>query len=78
MALESGKKIKLLDEYIEFLKQELLFSMAESKPENITKHNIITIKRELDKAVQQKMRQCQIYYSTVSNNNNISLAAAGA
>ena len=73
MALESGRKIKLLDEYIEFLKQELLFSMAERKPENIMKYNVVTIKRELDKAIQQKMRLSQIYYSTI--NNGISLAA---
>ena len=36
MALESRDKIKVLEEYIEILKQDLLFSMAERKrkPEN--------------------------------------------
>lgn len=58
MALESRKKIKVLEEYIEVLKQDLLFSMAECKrkPENTMTHNIITTKQELDNAVQEKMR----------------------
>ena len=57
MSIESEEKIKLLDEHIAILKQDLLFLMAERKrnPESATTHNIITIKRELDKAVQQKM-----------------------
>ena len=57
MSLESEEQIKLLDEHIEILKQELLFLMAERirNPESATTHNIITIKQELDKAVQQKM-----------------------
>ena len=57
MSLESEEKIKLLDEHIAILKQDLLFLMAERKrnPGSATTHNIITIKRELDKAVQQKM-----------------------
>ncbi len=57
MSLESEEKIKLLDEYIEVLKHELFFLMAERKPENesASTHNVITIKRELDKAIQQKM-----------------------
>jgi len=78
MALESGKKIKVLDEYIVILKQELLFSMAERKrkPENSMTHDIITIKRELDKAVQEKMRLSQIYYGNV--NDSIALNAASA
>jgi hypothetical protein len=78
MALESGEKIKVLDEYIEILKQDLLFSMAERKrkPEDTMTHNIITIKRELDKAVQEKMRLSQIYYGNI--NNSIALTAASA
>jgi hypothetical protein len=78
MALESGKKIRVLDEYIVILKQELLFSMAERKrkPENSMTHDIITIKRELDKAVQEKMRLSQIYYGNV--NDSIALTAASA
>jgi hypothetical protein len=78
MALESGKKIKVLDEYIVILKQELLFSMAERKrkPENSMTHDIITIKRELDKAVQEKMRLSQIYYGNI--NDSIALTAASA
>ena len=69
MALESEEKIKVLDEYIEILKQDLLFSMAERKrkPENTMTHNIITIKQELDKAVQEKMELSQIHYSNINN-----------
>ena len=69
MALESGEKIKVLDEYIGILKQDLLFSMAERKrkPENTMTHNIITIKQELDKAVQEKMELSQIHYSNINN-----------
>jgi len=69
MALESEEKIKVLDEYMEFLKQDLIFSMAERKrkPENTMTHNIITIKQELDKAVQEKMELSQIHYSNINN-----------
>ena len=69
MALESEEKIKVLDEHIEILKQDLIFSMAESKrkPENTMTHDIITIKQELDKAVQEKMGQSQIHYSNINN-----------
>jgi hypothetical protein len=78
MALESHEKIKVLDEYIESLKQDLLFSMAERKrkPENNMTHNIITTKQELDNAVQEKMRLSQIYYGNV--NDSIALTAASA
>ena len=69
MALEPEEKIKVLDEYMEILKQDLIFLMAErkSKPENTMTHNIITIKQELDKAVQEKMGLSQIYYSNINN-----------
>ena len=52
MTLEFEEAIKVLEEHIEILKQNLLFLMAEYKPKNITQ--IITAKRELDKAVQEK------------------------
>jgi hypothetical protein len=69
MALESEEKIKVLDEYIGILKQDLLFSMAERKrkPENNMTHDIITTKQELDKAVQEKMELSQIHYSNFNN-----------
>ena len=69
MALESEEKIKVLDEYMEILKQDLIFSMAERKrkPENTMTHDIITIKQELDKAVQEKMELSQIHYSNINN-----------
>jgi hypothetical protein len=51
--------IKVLEEHIEILKQNLLFLMAEHKPENIPQ--IITVKRELDKSVQIKMKLSQVY-----------------
>ncbi len=78
MAPESGRKIKELDEYMEILKQDLLFLMAERKlkPENTNNHKIITIKRELDKAVQEKMRLNQIHYS--NTNNRIALTTAAS
>jgi preprotein translocase subunit SecE len=55
MTLEFEEAIKVLEEHIEILKQNLLFLMAEHKPENITQ--IITVKRELDKAVWEKRRE---------------------
>jgi hypothetical protein len=78
MTLEFGEAVKALEERIEILKQDLLFSMAERKrkPEDTMTHNIITIKRELDKAVQEKMRLSQIYYGNI--NNSIALTAASA
>jgi|GEM_PF-1546663 hypothetical protein len=78
MALELVEKIKVLEEYIEILKQDLLFSMAERKRkrENTMTHDIITTKQELDKAVQEKMRLSQIYYGNI--NNSIALTAASA
>ncbi len=73
MALESGEKIKLLDEYIGILKQDLLFLMAERKrkSENTRNHKIITIKQELDRVIKEKMRLSQICHSNI--NNRISL-----
>jgi hypothetical protein len=78
MALESGEKVKLLDEYMEILKQDLLFLMAECKrkPENTMTHKIITIKQELDRVVQEKMRLSPICHSNISN--RIALTAANA
>ena len=78
MALESGEKVKLLDEYMEILKQDLLFLMAECKrkPENTMTHKIITIKQELDRVVQEKMRLSPICHSNISS--KIALTAASA
>ena len=69
MALEAGEKIKLLDEYIEILKQDLLFLMAERKrePENTVTHKIVTLKQELDRVVQERMKQSKICHGKVSN-----------
>jgi D-hexose-6-phosphate mutarotase len=78
MALEAGEKIKLLDEYIEILKQDLLFLMAERKhkPETMVTHKIITIKQELDRVVQEKMRLSQICHSNISNRIALTTAAS--
>ena len=73
MSLEFGEAIKVIDEHIEILKQNLLFLMAERKPES-TITQIITIKKELDKAIQERMRLSQIYYS----HNNSSIVAVPA
>jgi hypothetical protein len=59
MALEFAEAIKALEDHIELLKQNLLFLMAERKPENMGQ--IIRVKRELDRAVQEKMKLSQIY-----------------
>ena len=74
MALEADEKVKLLDEYIEILKQDLLFLMAECKRKSqITlNHKIITTKQELDRVIKEKMRLSQICHSTI--NNRIALA----
>jgi hypothetical protein len=78
MALEAGEDIKLLEEYIEILRQDLLFLMAERKlkPENTVTPKIITIKQELDRLVQEKMRLSQICHSNI--NGSIALTAASA
>jgi hypothetical protein len=61
MTLEFGEAVKALDEEIAILKQNLLFLMAERKPESMMTQKIISIKRELDKAVQERMKLSQIY-----------------
>jgi hypothetical protein len=60
--------VKALDEHIEILKHDLLFSMSERKlkPEDASTHKIITTKRELDQAAQEKMRLNQIKYWNIS------------
>ena len=60
--------VKALDEHIEILKHDLLFSMSERKlkPENASTHKIITIKRELNKVAQEKMRLNQLKYGNIS------------
>lgn len=59
MALEFAEAVKVLEDHMELLKQNLLFLMAERKPENMGQ--IIRVKRELDRAVQEKMKLSQIY-----------------
>ena len=62
MTLEFEEAVRALDEHIAILKQNLIFLMAERKPESIMmSQKIITIKRELDKAVQERMKLSQIY-----------------
>jgi D-hexose-6-phosphate mutarotase len=77
MALEYGEKIKLLDEYIEILKHDLFFLMAERKrkrkSESIMTPQIITIKEELDRVVQEKMRLSQICHSNINNSMTLTV-----
>jgi hypothetical protein len=73
MTLEFEEAVKALHEHIEIMKQNLLFLMAERKPES-TIAQIITTKKELDKATQERMRLSQIYYS----HNSSSVVAAPA
>jgi hypothetical protein len=61
MALEFGEAVSVLDEHIEVLKQDLLFLMAERKSESVMIQKIITVKRQLDRAVQARMRLNQVY-----------------
>jgi hypothetical protein len=64
MTLEFEQAVKVLDEHIEILKLELLFLMAQRKPESaMMSQKIITIKRELDKAVEERMKLSQILLS---------------
>jgi hypothetical protein len=78
MTLEFGVSVKLLDEHIEILKQELLFAMAKRKPESTTRmsQEIITIKKELDKAVQERMRLSRIHRRQTSIRNVVAVPAA--
>jgi hypothetical protein len=71
MALEFALAVKGLEKRIETLKQNLRFFMANYKVEYTGQ--IITIKRELDKAVQERMNLCQVYYRP--NNNRVALSA---
>ena len=61
MTLEFEQAVKALEEYIEILKQNLLFLMEERKPESRTQ--VIAVKRELDKAVEERMKLLQTYCS---------------
>jgi S-adenosylmethionine:tRNA-ribosyltransferase-isomerase (queuine synthetase) len=66
----------VLEEHIEILKQNLLFLMAEGKPESLVMaQKIITMKRELDKAVQERMKLSQIYSR---QNSSVATPAASA
>ena len=68
MSLESGEAVKVLEEHIEILKHNLLFLMAERKPESMMMTQINTIKRELDKAVQERMELSQRIIIVSANN----------
>jgi hypothetical protein len=65
MTLELEEVVKALEERIEILKQDLLFLMAECKPDSQITQKIITIKRELDRAVQERMKLSQILLSSL-------------
>lgn len=64
MALEFEEQMKGLEEYMELLKDELLFSMTERKLEDM--NWVVTTKRELDRAAEEKMRLSQIYHSNIT------------
>lgn len=62
MTLEFEEAVKALDEYIEILKQELLsMSRDQEQDNNNNTTHIITVKRKLDRAVQERMKLSQIY-----------------
>jgi hypothetical protein len=75
MILEFEESVKALDKQIAILKQNLLFLMAERKPESMMTQ-IVAIKRELDKAVQERMKLSQIYYRHTNNSITASVANA--
>ena len=74
MALGFEQAIKLLERHIEILKQNLRFFVANSKVEYTSQ--IITIKRELDKAVQVRMKLSEICYRPNNYNNRVAVSAA--
>ena len=74
MALGFEQAVKLLEKHIEILKQNLRFFVANYKAEYTSQ--IITIKRELDKAVQVRMKLSEICYRPNNNNNRVAVSAA--
>ena len=67
MTLEFEQAVKALDEHIEVLKQHLIALMTEPQAESApTTLKIITVKRELDKAMEEKMKLSQIYCRPLS------------
>ncbi len=65
MTLGFVEAVRALEEHIEILKLNLFFLMAKRKPEStILTQKIITIKRELDQAVQERMKLSQILLSS--------------
>jgi hypothetical protein len=64
MIWELKGMLKVLDEYIEILKQNLLFLMAERQADSQITEKIIMIKRELDNAVQKRMKLSRILLSS--------------
>ncbi len=74
MALGFEQAVKWLEGHIEILKQNLHFFVANYRVEYTSK--IITIKRELDKAVQVRMKLSEICYRPNNNNNRVAVSAA--
>jgi hypothetical protein len=74
MALGFEQVVKLLEEHIEILKQNLRFFAANYKVEYTSK--IVTIKRELDKAVQERMKLSEFCYRPNNNNNRVAVSAS--
>jgi hypothetical protein len=54
--------------------------MAQRKPEDkmMMTQEILTIKRELDRAVQERMKLSQIYCRNNNNNNSVPVPAASS
>ena len=74
MALGFEQAVKLLERHIEILKQNLRFFVSNYKAEYTSQ--IITIKRELDKAVQVRMKLSEICYRLNNYNNRVAVSAA--
>ena len=65
MSLQFAEAVKVLEEHIEILKHNLLFLMAERKPES-TMTQINKIKRELDKAVQERIKSDLLFQQIIT------------
>ena len=85
MSLEFEEALKALDEHIETLKYNLLFLTAQHKIQrglvdtnNNTGQKVISLKRELDKCVQERMKLSQIYHGGKDNSPVDTISAASS
>jgi hypothetical protein len=83
MSLEFEEALKALDERIEILKHNLLFLTAQHKiqrglVDTNSSQKVISLKRELDKCVQERMKLSQIYHGDKDASPVDAISAASA